>query len=153
MNGGLCEPELPGTTDNVIRLWSNTGASLHLEKPLGFELDDSKLKRAGLDYHEWAQIKIHDDWSALRLALREQRWFAITTKGSSSAFETSFQAGDVLVFGPETRGLPAHYLAEFDSAHRLRLPMQADSRSLNLSNSVAVMVYEAWRQAGFMNGR
>lgn len=149
----LFEPEIPGNTGNIIRLCANTGASLHLVKPLGFELDDSKLKRAGLDYHEWAQIKIHDDWSALRLALSEQRWFAITTKGSSSAFETSFQAGDVLVFGPETRGLPAHYLAEFDSAHRLRLPMQADSRSLNLSNSVAVMVYEAWRQAGFMNGR
>jgi tRNA (cytidine/uridine-2'-O-)-methyltransferase len=149
----LFEPEIPGNTGNIIRLCANTGASLHLVKPLGFELDDSKLKRAGLDYHEWAHIKIHDDWSALRLALSEQRWFAITTKGSRSAFEVSFQVGDVLVFGPESRGLPANYLAEFDSAYRLRLPMQADSRSLNLSNSVAVMVYEAWRQAGFVNGR
>lgn len=148
----LFQPEIPGNTGNIIRLCANTGARLHLVKPLGFDLDDSKLKRAGLDYHEWADVQVHEDWQALRLALCDQRWFAITTKGSKSAFQLTFQAGDVLVFGPETRGLPANYLAEFDAEHRLRLPMQADSRSLNLSNSVAVMVYEAWRQANFVNG-
>lgn len=148
----LFQPEIPGNTGNIIRLCANTGAHLHLVKPLGFALDDSKLKRAGLDYHEWADVKVHEDWQALRQALPDRRWFAMTTKGSRSAFELSFQAGDVLVFGPETRGLPADRLAEFDADHRLRLPMQPDSRSLNLSNSVAVMVYEAWRQAGFVNG-
>ena len=148
----LFEPEIPGNTGNIIRLCANTGAHLHLVRPLGFDLDDSKLKRAGLDYHEWASLRVHDDWAALRAALPDQRWFACTTKGSCSAFDVAFEPGDVLVFGPETRGLPAHYLAEFDAAQRLRLPMQAGSRSLNLSNSVAVMVYEAWRQAGFRNG-
>lgn len=148
----LFEPEIPGNTGNIIRLCANTGAHLHLVRPLGFDLDDSKLKRAGLDYHEWASLRVHEDWTALRAALSGQRWFACTTKGSRSAFEVTFEVGDVLVFGPETRGLPEQYLAEFEATQRLRLPMQAGSRSLNLSNSVAVMVYEAWRQAGFRNG-
>lgn len=149
----LFEPEIPGNTGNVIRLCANTGAHLHLVKPLGFTLDDSKLKRAGLDYHEWASVRVHEDWIAVRAALSGQRWFAFTTKGSRSAFEVAFEAGDVLVFGPESRGLPASCLDEFAADQRLRLPMQAGSRSLNLSNSVAVTVYEAWRQAGFAAGR
>lgn len=148
----LFEPEIPGNTGNIIRLCANTGAHLHLVRPLGFELDDSKLKRAGLDYHEWASLQVHENWAAVRDALPDRRWFAFTTKGSHSAFEVTFEAGDVLVFGPETRGLPDQHLATFDTDHRLRLPMQAGSRSLNLSNSVAVTVYEAWRQAGFCNG-
>ena len=148
----LFEPEIPGNTGNIIRLCANTGARLHLVRPLGFELDDSKLKRAGLDYHEWASLQVHESWAALQAALPGNRWFAFTTKGSRSAFEVAFEAGDVLVFGPETRGLPDRHLAEFNTDQRLRLPMQAGSRSLNLSNSVAVTVYEAWRQAGFRNG-
>lgn len=149
----LFEPEIPGNTGNVIRLCANTGAHLHLVRPLGFELDDKKLKRAGLDYHEWASLQVHENWEALQRALPDRRWFAFTTKGSRSAFEVAFEAGDVLVFGPETRGLPDQCLAEFTAEQRLRLPMQAGSRSMNLSNSVAVTAYEAWRQAGFRNGR
>lgn len=148
----LYQPEIPGNTGNIIRLCANTGARLHLVKPLGFDLDDSKLRRAGLDYHEWAELRVHTDWSALREALAGRRLFACTTKGSRSAFSLSFEENDVLVFGPETRGLPADILAEFAADQRLRLPMRAESRSLNLSNSVAVMVYEAWRQRGFSDG-
>lgn len=148
----LYQPEIPGNTGNIIRLCANTGARLHLVKPLGFDLDDSKLRRAGLDYHEWAELRVHDDWVALRQALAGRRMFACTTKGSQSAFSVSFEDNDVLVFGPETRGLPADILAEFEAGQRLRLPMRAESRSLNLSNSVAVMVYEAWRQRGFSDG-
>lgn len=148
----LYQPEIPGNTGNIIRLCANTGARLHLVKPLGFDLDDSKLRRAGLDYHEWAELRVHADWPALRQALAGRRLFACTTKGSQSAFSVSFQESDVLVFGPETRGLPADILAEFAADQRLRLPMRAESRSLNLSNSVAVMVYEAWRQNGFSDG-
>lgn len=148
----LYQPEIPGNTGNIIRLCANTGARLHLVRPLGFDLDDSKLKRAGLDYHEWADLRVHDDWASLCQSLAGRRIFACTTKGSQSAFAVSFQADDVLVFGPETRGLPADILAGFDPERRLRLPMRAESRSLNLSNSVAVMVYEAWRQSGFTDG-
>ncbi|MEL0027192.1 MAG: tRNA (uridine(34)/cytosine(34)/5-carboxymethylaminomethyluridine(34)-2'-O)-methyltransferase TrmL [Perlucidibaca sp.] len=148
----LYQPEIPGNTGNIIRLCANTGARLHLVRPLGFELEDSKLRRAGLDYHEWASLQVHEDWPSLRIALAGRRMFACTTRGSQSAFGVCFQAGDVLVFGPETRGLPAEILAEFADGQRLRLPMRPESRSLNLSNSVAVMVYEAWRQAGFAGG-
>lgn len=149
----LFEPEIPGNTGNIIRLCANTGMGLHLVEPLGFVLDDSKLKRAGLDYHEWAQLQVHANWAAAKAALPQARFFAMTTKGSHSLFEQSFQAGDVLVFGPESRGLPTEMLAEFDASQRLRLPMQPDSRSLNLSNAVAITVYEAWRQLGFVGGR
>lgn len=148
----LFQPEIPGNTGNIIRLCANTGARLHLVHPLGFELDDSKLRRAGLDYHEWASLQVHDDWAALRQALAGRRLFACTTKGSRPAFAVDFRVDDVLVFGPETRGLPAEILDGFDADHRLRLPMRPESRSLNLSNSVAVMVYEAWRQSGFAGG-
>lgn len=148
----LYQPEIPGNTGNIIRLCANTGARLHLVRPLGFDLDDSKLKRAGLDYHEWADLRVHEDWASLCRSLAGRRIFACTTKGSQSAFAVSFQPDDVLVFGPETRGLPADILAGFDPERRLRLPMRGESRSLNLSNSVAVMVYEAWRQNGFTDG-
>lgn len=144
----LFEPEIPGNTGNIIRLCANTGAQLHLIKPLGFELEDSKLRRAGLDYHEWARVQVHENWPAFLEALRPARVLAMTTKGSSNAFAMQFQADDVLLFGPESRGLPAELLDSLPAAQRLRLPMHA-GRSLNLSNAVAVMVYEAWRQQGF----
>lgn len=148
----LYEPEIPGNTGNIIRLCANTGARLHLIEPLGFELSDSKLKRAGLDYHEWAHVKVHANWQAARDFLANKRWRAMTTKGSQSAFASALGSDDVLVFGPETRGLPTELLATFAPEDKLRLPMLAGSRSLNLSNSVAVMVYETWRQAGFIAG-
>lgn len=147
----LFQPEIPGNTGNIIRLCANTGARLHLVRPLGFELDDARMRRAGLDYHEWADMRVHDDWAALKAAL-PGRYFACTTRGSRPAFDVRFADGDVLVFGPETRGLPEDVLAEFAADQRLRLPMRPGSRSLNLSNSVAVMTYEAWRQAGFASG-
>lgn len=149
----LFEPEIPGNTGNIIRLCANTGVNLHLVEPLGFALDDSKLKRAGLDYHEWASMKIHANWQAAKAALPNARFFAMTTKGSHSVFAQTFQSGDVLVFGPESRGLPADMLAEFAAERRLRLPMRPESRSLNLSNAVAVSVYEAWRQLDFLGGQ
>lgn len=145
----LYQPEIPGNTGNIIRLCANTGARLHLVRPLGFVLDDARLRRAGLDYHEWAELRVHESWSDLCQAMSGRRLFAFTTKASHSAFAESFQPDDVLVFGPETRGLPAEVLDGFAPAARLRLPMQPDSRSLNLSNSVAIMVYETWRQLGF----
>lgn len=145
----LFQPEIPGNTGNVIRLCANTGCPLHLVRPLGFDLDDSKLKRAGLDYHEWASLRVHDDWDAMLRHFAGRRLLAMTTRGSHSAFAHDFAADDVLVFGPETRGLPADILDTFAPIQRLRLPMQANSRSLNLSNAVAVMAYEAWRQTGF----
>lgn len=145
----LYQPEIPGNTGNIIRLCANTGARLHLVRPLGFDLDDSKLRRAGLDYHEWADMRVHDDWATLRQEMNGRRLFACTTRGSQSAFAVTFRPDDVLVFGPETRGLPGEVLEEFTPAQRLRLPMRPQSRSLNLSNSVAVMVYEVWRQTGF----
>ncbi|MDP1541065.1 MAG: tRNA (cytidine(34)-2'-O)-methyltransferase [Moraxellaceae bacterium] len=145
----LYEPEIPGNTGNIIRLCANTGAQLHLIEPMGFVLDDARLRRAGLDYHEWARVKVHKDWAAARLALADRRWFACTTKGKTGAFDAAFVSGDVLVFGPESRGLPAQVLAEFAEENKLRMPMLPQSRSLNLSNSVAVMIYEGWRQQGF----
>lgn len=149
----LYQPEIPGNTGNIIRLCANTGSGLHLIKPLGFVLDDSRLKRAGLDNHEWARLQVHTDWAACRAALPDRRWFAFTTRGSRSAFDPAFRPDDVLVFGPETRGLPADLLDDWPADQRLRLPMQPDSRSLNLSNAVAVTVYEAWRQLGFAGSR
>lgn len=146
----LVEPEIPPNTGNVIRLCANTGAVLHLVRPLGFELDDARLRRAGLDYHEYADLRVHDSWAACRAAAPGgARWFALTTRGQARVHDTRFAPGDHLVFGAETRGLPDALLAGFAPEARLRLPMRAGNRSLNLSNAVAVTVYEAWRQLGF----
>jgi tRNA (cytidine/uridine-2'-O-)-methyltransferase len=149
----LFQPEIPPNTGNIIRLCANTGSRLHLVKPLGFTLEDKQLQRAGLDYHEYASLTVHEDWAACRVALAGRRMFAMTTRGAGGYCERQFQTGDVFLFGPETRGLPEAVLQEFDVEHRLRLPMLAHSRSLNLSNAVAVIVYEAWRQNGFAGGR
>ena len=148
----LYQPEIPPNTGNVIRLAANTGCTLHLVKPLGFTLEDKQLRRAGLDYHEYASVVVHEDWAACRARLYGHRLFALTTKASVSIGTCQFTPGDVLVFGPETRGLPADVLDEFPGNQRIRLPMVAGSRSLNLSNSVAVTVFEAWRQNGFGGG-
>ncbi len=148
----LFEPEIPPNTGNIIRLCANTGADLHLVKPLGFTLEDKQLKRAGLDYHEFANLKVHENWADCKSALSGKRLFAITTKGSTRHSDIEFKAGDVFVFGPETRGLPEEIRSEFTPEHRVRLPMLANSRSLNLSNSAAILLYEAWRQIGFTNG-
>lgn len=147
----LVSPEIPPNTGNIIRLAANTGATLHLVKPMGFALEDSKLKRAGLDYHEWARLRIHDSLpqALADTGARSERCFALTTKASRLLGEFDFQPGDVFVFGSETAGLSAADVALFDSSQRVRLPMLAGQRSLNLSNAVAVCVFEAWRQAGF----
>ena len=149
----LYAPEIPPNTGNVIRLAANTGVRLHLIKPLGFTLDDAKLRRAGLDYREWAAVRVHDDFAAARKALGSPRMFALTTKALRSYADPQFRAGDAFLFGPESRGLPEEVLAEFEPDTRLRLPMRGSSRSLNLSNAVAVVVFEAWRQLGFAGGR
>jgi tRNA (cytidine/uridine-2'-O-)-methyltransferase len=148
----LVHPEIPGNTGNVIRLTANTGTELHLVQPLGFRMDDRDLKRAGLDYHEYARVQVHADFAACRSALdgeRRRRWFAFTTGAARTLHDARFAAGDALVFGCETAGLPDGVLAQFGAAERLRIPMRAGVRSLNLSNAVAVAVYEAWRQTGF----
>lgn len=145
----LFQPEIPGNTGNIIRLCANTGAGLHLIRPLGFDLDDKKLRRAGLDYHEWARLELHDSLDACLTKLGRPRCYALTTKGQRSVFDVAYRADDVLLFGRETAGLPAEVVAALAPEQRLRLPMQAESRSLNLSNAVAVTVYEAWRQLGF----
>ena len=148
----LYQPEIPPNTGNIIRLCANTGTQLHLVEPLGFALEDKQLKRAGLDYHEYAALKVHADWASCKTALTGRRLFAATTKGSTRPVRVNFQAGDVFVFGPESRGLPAEMLAEFSAERRIRLPMLTHSRSLNLSNAAAVMIYEAWRQNDFTGG-
>lgn len=148
----LFEPEIPPNTGNIIRLCANTGANLHLVKPLGFTLEDKQLKRAGLDYHEFASLKVHENWAVCKEALAGKRMFALTTKGSTRHSNIEFKAGDVFVFGPETRGLSEEIRAEFTPEHRVRLPMLPNSRSLNLSNSAAILLYEAWRQVGFEGG-
>ncbi|MGM0430598.1 MAG: tRNA (uridine(34)/cytosine(34)/5-carboxymethylaminomethyluridine(34)-2'-O)-methyltransferase TrmL [Pseudomonadota bacterium] len=145
----LFEPEIPPNTGNVIRLAANTGMSLHLIEPLGFELDEKKVRRAGLDYHDLASVKIHKDWQSFLKSTEVNRIFACTTKGKTSYAEVNYEAGDVLLFGPETRGLPMEVLETFPKENWLRLPMADSSRSLNLSNSVAIFAYEAWRQNGF----
>ena len=148
----LYQPEIPPNTGNVIRLAANTGCRLHLVEPLGFSLDDRQLRRAGLDYHELTHLTVHRDWAACRAALPGRRMFALTTGARRSAFEVSFQRDDVLVFGRETAGLPEALLDEFPGHAKLRLPMRPRNRSLNLSNAVAVVVFEAWRQLGFAGG-
>lgn len=148
----LFEPEIPPNTGNIIRLCANTGAQLHLVQPLGFSLEDKQLKRAGLDYHEYASLKVHEDWEACKTALAPRRMFALTTKGSQRYTQIEYQDEDVFVFGPETRGLPEAIRNEFAPECRVRLPMQPECRSLNLSNSAAILVYEAWRQQGFIGG-
>ena len=147
----LVEPEIPPNTGNVIRLAANTGCQLHLIEPLGFSMEDKQMRRAGLDYHEYAQLKRHANWPAFIAQEKPDaaRLFAMTTRGSRSVFDGAFKPGDWLVFGSETKGLDAALRDSFAPAQRLRLPMQPDQRSLNLSNAVAVTVFEAWRQNGF----
>lgn len=149
----LYQPEIPPNTGNIIRLAANTGAELHLVEPLGFALEDKALRRAGLDYHEYARVVRHADWTACQAALAGRRLFAMTTKGGDSPFTVALAQQDVFVFGRETSGLPPDVLAQFPPERRLRLPMLAGQRSLNLSNAVAVTVFEAWRQAGFAGAR
>ena len=148
----LFEPEIPPNTGNVIRLCANTGCRLHLVRPLGFSMRDRQVKRAGLDYSGHAEIVQHEDWPACRSALAGRRLFAVTTRAARRHDEPRYADGDIFVFGPETRGLTAEMLAEFYPEQRIRLPMREHSRSLNLSNAVAVVIYEAWRQLGFSGG-
>ena len=150
----LVEPEIPPNTGNIIRLCANTGAQLHLIEPLGFPLDDAKMRRAGLDYHDYATMQVHKNWDAYLSAARPDpaRMFAMTTHGSAPFADAAFQDGDVFVFGPESRGLPVALRESFPPAQRIRLPMREGNRSLNLSNTVAVVVYEAWRQNGYVGG-
>lgn len=146
----LLSPQIPPNTGNIIRLCANTGAALHLVEPLGFELDDARLRRAGLDYHEYATVRRHVNLTACLAALGAPRVWAFSTRGRRLFSTANYQAGDALLFGPETQGLPAEVLASFSSEQVLRLPMQPHSRSLNLSNAVAVAVFEAWRQLGYV---
>jgi tRNA (cytidine/uridine-2'-O-)-methyltransferase len=148
----LYQPEIPPNTGNVVRLSVNTGCRLHLVAPLGFDLSEKHLRRAGMDYAEFADVLHHDSWAACRTALGERRIFAMTTKSSSSFASADFYAGDAFVFGPESRGLPQEIITEFADDRRLRLPMVPGSRSINLSNAVAITVYEAWRQIGYAGG-
>ncbi len=148
----LVQPEIPPNTGNVIRLSANAGCRLHLVAPLGFRMDDRDLRRAGLDYHEYAQVRVHADWAACREVLDLRRMYAFTTRAGRRFDEPAYAPGDVLVFGAETRGLPAALLEEFAPSRRLRLPMVPGNRSLNLSNAVAVAVFEAWRQNGYAGG-
>ena len=148
----LYEPEIAPNTGNIIRLAANSGARLHLVRPLGYTLNDRTLARAGLDYHEHASLQVHDDWNTCLAVLGQHRLYAITTRGSTRYDTVQYAEGDVLVFGPETRGLPETVLDSFPNERRLRLPMREHSRSLNLSNAVAIVVYEAWRQTAFRDG-
>ncbi len=149
----LYEPEIPPNTGNIIRLCANTGASLHLIRPLGFDWDNRRLKRAGLDYHEYADVNLHDSLADFTAAAAPARVFACTTKGTTGYHQPRYRPGDTFLFGPETRGLPDPVLAEFADEYKLRVPMRAASRSLNLANAVAVIAYEAWRQLEFSGGR
>jgi tRNA (cytidine/uridine-2'-O-)-methyltransferase len=148
----LFQPEIPPNTGNIIRLCANTGCTLHLVKPLGFPLDDAKMRRAGLDYHEYANMQVHEDWQACATALGNRRIYVMTTRGSQRYDTISYQAGDVFLFGRESAGLPAELRDSFPPEQRIKLPMMPDNRSLNLSNAVAVTVFEAWRQHGFAGG-
>ncbi|NKF20696.1 tRNA (cytidine(34)-2'-O)-methyltransferase [Solimonas marina] len=145
----LYQPEIPPNTGNIIRLCANTGAPLHLIEPLGFRIDDASVKRAGLDYHEMVNVTRHASLDALRAARPDARWLAFSTRSTQRYDQFEFRDGDILLFGPETRGLPDDVLDSVPETQRLRLPMRPGNRSLNLSNAVAVGVYEAWRQFGF----
>ncbi|MFA6921988.1 MAG: tRNA (uridine(34)/cytosine(34)/5-carboxymethylaminomethyluridine(34)-2'-O)-methyltransferase TrmL [Gallionella sp.] len=149
----LYQPEIPPNTGNIIRLCANTGCQLHLIKPLGFTLEDKQLLRAGLDYHEFAKLRVHDNLADCLIEFDPERLFALTTKGSQPFHQVSYRAGDAFLFGPESRGLPADVLGLFKADQRVRLPMLPENRSLNLSNTVAVAVFEAWRQCGFLGAR
>jgi tRNA (cytidine/uridine-2'-O-)-methyltransferase len=152
INVGLFEPEIPPNTGNIMRLCVNTGARLHLIKPLGFELDDKQLKRAGLDYREYADVSTYDSLNELIDKLNPSRILAVTTKGTRKYSDVTYETGDLILFGPETRGLPEDLLGQLPASSKLRIPMLKESRSLNLSNAVAVVVYEAWRQKEFFSG-
>lgn len=148
----LFEPEIPQNTGNIIRLAANTGCRLHLIEPMGFDLDEKKLRRAGLDYHEFADVFTHETWETFTRAQKGGRFFGISTKGKRRYSEIEFAENDFLIFGPETRGLPTAIRDELGVDRLLRIPMRPASRSLNLSNAAAVLVYEAWRQLGFASG-
>lgn len=145
----LYEPEIPPNTGNIIRLCANTGCRLHLIEPLGFELDDARLRRAGLDYHEFAAVKVYPGFEAFLEQVQPRRVFGLSTHGTQSVYDVTFQAGDAFLFGPETRGLPVTLRQRLGSQRVLRIPLQPENRSLNLSNAAAIVVYEAWRQNGF----
>ncbi len=145
----LFQPEIPPNTGNIIRLCANTGMQLHLIRPFAFTLDDKRMRRAGLDYHEWANLQLHDSFEEFLQTVNPAHCYGLSTKGKEHYHETRFQAGDAIVFGPETRGLPQAIREHPRMTHCLRIPMQANSRSLNLSNAAAIVVYEAWRQMGF----
>jgi len=145
----LFQPEIPPNTGNIIRLCANTGCSLHLIEPLGFDLDDKKMRRAGLDYREFADIALYPDLASFKRQQHNPRLFAATTKGATPYHQIAYRAGDAVLFGPETRGLPEEILDDLDQDHRIRIPMKQHSRSLNLSNATALVVYEALRQLGF----
>lgn len=149
----LYQPEIPPNTGNIIRLCANTGARLHLVKPLGFSLEDKQLVRAGLDYHEFATLNVYENWADCTERFKDQRLFAVSTRNTQRYDRIAYTEGDAFLFGPETRGLPTALRESFAESRRIRVPMLPDSRSLNLSNAVAVVVYEAWRQVGFMKGR
>ena len=148
----LFEPEIPPNTGNIIRLCANTGCELRLIKPLGFPLDSAKMKRAGFDYHEFARVSVHESYAECLAALAGRRIFALTTKGRTRPDQVSFKAGDVFLFGPETRGLPAAVLDTLPENQKIRFPMMPNNRSMNLSNTVAITVFEAWRQLGYAGG-
>lgn len=149
----LFQPEIPPNTGNIIRLCANAGAALHLIHPLGFELSEARVKRAGLDYHEMATVREHVDLDAFKQAVSPARLFAVSTRGTRRYTDVAYAAGDAFLFGPETRGLPQELLDTMPGGQVLRLPMRPDNRSLNLSNAVAVLVYEAWRQQGFAGAK
>ena len=149
----LFEPEIPPNTGNIIRLCANTGYKLHLIEPLGFAWDDKRIRRAGLDYHEFADVIRHANFSSFVATVAPKRMFACTTKGSTRHSEVNYQAGDALIFGPESRGLPPDVLQQLPTEHWLRIPMTENSRSMNLSNAVAVFVYESWRQLDYEGAR
>lgn len=153
LNIVLFEPEIPPNTGNIIRLCANTGFRLHLIEPLGFAWDDKRLRRAGLDYHEFTAIHKHESYEAFLRDEQPARLFALTTKGTPAHSAVSYQAGDYLLFGPESRGLPAEILDALPPAQKIRIPMRAESRSMNLSNAVSVVVYEAWRQLDYAGAR
>ena len=149
----LYEPEIPPNTGNIIRLCANTGSTLHLIHPLGFELDDTRLRRAGLDYHEYADVEQYANYEEWRQSATSSRVFAISTRGSVNYSDVSYRPGDIFLFGPESRGLPQEVIDSLPREQQVRIPMQPESRSLNIANAVTLLLYEAWRQHGFESGR